>query len=223
MLDAAPANIEKSLELSVLLSDQFQPSFLQPPELPTRISASKIVQLISDPDAFYDQLSRPMPQLFSESAASGSEFHASLEQAFLEGSELDFSSWSEEQKELGQNFAQSRFSELKPFAVELPMEFAIAKTVVVCKLDAVFETPEGYLIVDWKSGKSPSQKAIDDRSIQLALYRIGLARMLEVGVEKISAAFYFAGDNKEVMPNLASESEIEHVLSELRRAPLPKS
>lgn len=223
VLDAAPANIEKSLELSVLLSDQFQPSFLQPPELPTRISASKIVQLISDPDAFYDQLSRPMPQPFSESAASGTEFHASLEQAFLEGSELDFSSWSEEQKELGQNFAQSRFSELKPFAVELPMEFAIAKTVIVCKLDAVFETPEGYLIVDWKSGKSPSQKVIDDRSIQLALYRIGLARMLEVGVEKISAAFYFAGDNKEVMPRLISESEIELVLSELRKAPLPKN
>ena len=223
VLSSKPADTSSSLELSVLLQEQLEPEFLAKPELRTRLSASKIVQLISDPESFYDQLARPMPQPFSESAALGSTFHASLEQAFLEGSELDFSSWSEEQKELGQNFANSRFSEMTPLAVELPIEYALANTVVVCKLDAVFKTEDGYLIVDWKSGKSPSEKDLKQRSMQLALYRIGLSHLMQVGVETVSAAFYFAGDNKEVKPDLISEIEIESALVELRKVPLPKS
>lgn len=138
-------------------------------------------------------------------------------------SELDLSTWSEEQKELGQNFTQSNFANKKPFAVELPIEFSLGESVVVCKLDAVFETQGGYLVVDWKSGQTPKAEDLATRSIQLALYRIGLARSLGVGVERIEAAFYFAADNSEVRPDLASEAELEKRLLELRRAPLPMS
>lgn len=223
VLETTPARTESSLELTVLIQEQLEKEATSLPELPTRLSASKIVQLISDPDSFFDQITRPMPQPYSESAALGSDFHSSLEQAFLAGSELDFSSWSEEQKELGQNFAASRFNGMKTYAVELPVEFSIAQTVVVCKLDAVFETDQGYLIVDWKSGKTPTEKDIESRAIQLALYRIGLSRMLGIGVEKITAAFYFAADNREVTPELISEAEIEKVLSSFRTTPLQKS
>jgi DNA helicase-2/ATP-dependent DNA helicase PcrA len=159
-----------------------------------------------------------MPQPFSAAAELGSVFHASLEQAFLSGSELDVADWSQEQKALGQNFLESPFAKLAARDVELPIEFALAGTVVVCKLDAVFETPEGYLIVDWKSGKKPSASDIETRAIQLALYRIGFARLLGIGVEKVSAAFYFAGDNQQVMPSLMSEAELSSRLTELRKA-----
>ena len=94
---------------------------------------------------------------------------------------------------------------------------------MVCKLDAVFETQSGYLVVDWKSGHTPKAEDLATRSIQLALYRIGLARLLGVGVERIEAAFYFAGDNTEVRPDLAPEAELEKRLLELRRAPLQRS
>ena len=223
VLTASPASVSESLELAALLEEQTKPDFLALPEIPVRLSASKIVQLLTDPEGFYQQLLRPMPQLFSDSARLGSEFHASLEQAFLEGSELDLSAWSEEQKELGQNFAQSNFANQKPFAVELPIEFSLGESVVVCKLDAVFETQSGYLVVDWKSGQTPKAEDLATRSIQLALYRIGLARLLGVGVERIEAAFYFAGDNTEVRPDLAPEAELEKRLLELRRAPLQRS
>ena len=220
VLSATPASIDSSLELAALLEEQDEPDFVMRPEIPIRLSASKIVQLITDPDLFYEQLLRPMPQMFSESARLGSEFHATLEKAFLEGSELDFSSWSEEQKELGQNFAQSNFANQTPVSVELPIEFSLGQSVVVCKLDAVFQNGDGYLIVDWKSGKTPDSKDLATRSIQLALYRIGLARLLGVGVERIEAAFYFAADNKEVRPDLMSEAELEQRLLELRKVPL---
>ena len=223
VLSAEPAKVDSSLELAALMEEQLSPQFRALPELPVRLSASKIVQLITDADLFYDQLVRPMPQPYSEAAKLGSDFHASLEQSFIEGSELDFSSWSEEQKELGQNFAESNFAGQTPFAVEMPIEYSLGKTVVVCKLDAVFTTRDGFLIVDWKSGKSPTQEQLESRAIQLALYRIGLAKALGVGVEKIEAAFYFAGDNKEVRPPLISQAELEQRLLELRKVPDLKS
>ncbi len=223
VLSAQPATLESSLELSALMEEQLAPPFRSLPELPIRLSASKIVQLITDPDLFYDQLVRPMPQPYSAAARIGSEFHASLEQSFIEGSELDFSSWSEEQKELGQNFAESNFAGQTPFAVEMPIEYSLGQTVVVCKLDAVFETADGYLVVDWKSGKSPADNQLESRAIQLALYRIGLARALGVAIEKIEAAFYFAGDNKEVRPPLIAQAELEQRLLELRKVPDLKS
>lgn len=216
---APPKSLEQSLELAALLQEQQEPSFAPRPELPVRLSASKIVQLITDPDLFYEQILRPMPQAFSAAAELGSVFHASLEQAFLSGSELDISDWSQEQKALGQNFLDSPFAKMTAHSVELPIEFAIAGTVVVCKLDAVFETAEGYLIVDWKSGRKPAESDLEARAIQLALYRIGLARLLKVGVERVSASFYFAADNQQVSPGLVSENELSERLAELRKAP----
>jgi DNA helicase-2/ATP-dependent DNA helicase PcrA len=216
---AKPQSVMDSLELAALLQEQQEPLFAPRPALPVRLSASKIVQLITDPDALYEQILRPMPQLYSASAELGSRFHASLEQAFLSGSELDISDWAQEQKALGQNFLESPFATMSTHSVELPIEFSIAGTVVVCKLDAVFEQSDGFLIVDWKSGKQPAAADLAVRSIQLALYRIGLAKLLGVGIERVSAAFYFAADNKEVRPQLISEVEISERLAELRKAP----
>lgn len=216
---AKPQSVQDSLELVALLQEQQEPLFAPRPALPVRLSASKIVQLITDPDALYEQILRPMPALHSVSAELGSKFHASLEQAFLSGSELDVSDWAQEEKALGQNFLDSPFAGMSAHRVELPIEFSIAGTVVVCKLDAVFEQAGGFLIVDWKSGKQPLGPDLATRSVQLALYRIGLARLLGVGLEKVSAAFYFAADNKDVRPELMSEVEIGEKLAELRKAP----
>lgn len=219
--NATPTAIDQSLELAALLSEleeDRRPAL----EIPVRLSASKIVQLMTDPAGFLDGLERPMPQLYTPSAEVGSQFHAALEDAFLSGSELDFSSWSEDQKDLGVNFENSRFATMSPFAVELPIEFAFAGSVVVCKLDAVFETQNGYEIIDWKSGKAPAGEDLDVRAIQLALYRIGLSRFLNVPLERISAAFFFAKEGREIRPELPGESELAERLWELRKAhPLP--
>ena len=210
-----PASISDSLELAALV-EELDAGIVSYPEVPVRLSASRIVQLITNPESFFEQTLRPMPQLYDDSAELGSRFHASVEEAFLAGSELDFSGWAEDEKELGRNFQDSRFSQLEPFAIELPIEFSLGGTVVVCKLDAVFETEAGYLIVDWKSGSTPDKKSLESRAIQLAIYRVALARKLALPIERIRASFFFAADGKEVMPDLMSEAELEEKLKLFR-------
>jgi len=216
--ESTPSKLEQTEELALLLREREAPNFLAAPALPLRLSASAIVALMSDPQAFAQDLLRPTPQPYSQAADRGTRFHAGLEDAFRSGSELEISAWSEEEKELAANFADSKYAGRTPVLVEQSIEFALAGTVVVCKLDAVFLDDDHYQIVDWKSGKSPAPKDLASRAIQLALYRVGLCRLLGVGPERVSASFFFAGDGKEVTPELLSESELAKQLQSLRTA-----
>lgn len=215
-LAAEPAEISK--DIALLLKEQKMRKSPKLPALPLRLSASAVVKLLTAPEDFARQLARPLPGLYSQSAELGTSFHANLEQAFLSGSELDFSSWSEEEVKLGVSFANSRFAELTPLLVEQSIEFALAGSVIVCKLDAVYQNSDEYQIVDWKSGKLPSSSELPDKAIQLALYRIGLARYLSVPIERVSACFFYAESAKELRPELPAENEIAKRLLELRTA-----
>ncbi len=215
-LTAEPAQISK--DIALLLKEQKLRKAPRLPALPLRLSASAVVKLLTQPELFAAQLSRPLPSLYSKSAQLGTSFHANLEQAFLSGSELDFSSWSEEEVKLGISFAGSRFAELTPHLVEQSIEFSLAGTVIVCKLDAVYQSGDEYQVVDWKSGKLPKEAELPDKAIQLALYRIALSRHLAIPIERISASFFYAESGQEVKPVLPSENEITKRLLELRTA-----
>ena len=213
---AEPAEISK--EIALLLKEQQLRQIPRLPALPLRLSASSVVKLLTMPEEFSRQLARPLPSLYSKSAQLGTSFHANLEQAFLAGSELDLSSWSEEEVKLGISFAGSRFAKMEPVLVEQPIEFALAGSVIVCKLDAVYQQGDEYEIVDWKSGKMPTGEDLADKAIQLALYRSALARHLDVPIERISASFFYAESAQELRPELPPESEIAERLLELRKA-----
>lgn len=213
---AEPAKL--SSEIVLLLKEQKIASAAPKPKLPLRLSASAIVKLLTDPAEFARSLARPMPTLFSEVAQLGTDFHANLEQAFLSGSELDFSSWSEEEKKLGINFENSRFASLNPYLVEQSIEFALGGTIVVCKLDAVYQIDGEYQVVDWKSGKMPTGQQLSDKAIQLSLYRIALGRSLGVPLERIRASFFYAASAEELEPELISESDIAKRLELFRKA-----
>ena len=215
---AAPGELSESDQLALLLAERERPEFKEPPLLPLRLSASAIVKLLSDPVGFAIELARPTPSPYSASAESGSLFHATLEKAFLAGAELDVSSWEVDQKELGENFLGSRFAGMAPVAIERPVEFELGGTVVVCKLDAVFEQGGMFEVVDWKSGSTPSHEQLKARAIQLALYRIGFAKAEGIPVERIKASFFFAKDGNEVSPDLPGEKELEELLRGFRRA-----
>ena len=215
-LSAEPAEI--SNEIALLLREQGLRRGPRLPVLPLRLSASAVVNLLTDPVAFAAKLARPLPSLYSPAAQLGTAFHANLEQAFLSGSELDFSSWSEEEVKLGVSFAQSRFAELTPLLVEQAIEFSLAGSVIVCKLDAVYQVGSEYQVVDWKSGTMPDERDIPSKAIQLALYRIALSRHLAIPIERISASFFFAAAAQELSPDLPAESEITKRLLELRTA-----
>ncbi len=214
---SAPAGIEDVAELALLMEERERTGEILA-QLPSRLSASAVVSLLADPQKFAASLIRPLPSEYSEAAALGTRFHASLEEAFLAGSELDFASWEEPEQKLGANFEGSRFAKLKPELVEAPIEFSIGGTVVVCKLDAVFLVDSIWHIVDWKSGKPPTtQSEIAERAIQLALYRIALSRYKEIPIERCQASFFYASTGEELMPDLPSEAELAGRLSEFRK------
>ncbi len=204
-------------EILLLLKER-QKGVSKLPKLPLRLSASAIVKLLTDPDEFARSLARPMPSVYSKAAQLGTEFHANLEQAFLSGSELDFSNWSEEEKKLGVSFENSRFAALEPYLVEQSIEFALGGTIVVCKLDAVYLIDGEYQVVDWKSGKIPSGQDLSDKAIQLSLYRLALSKKLGVPLERIRASFFYATSGEELQPALMGEADLVKKLELLRKA-----
>jgi len=208
----------RSQELALLLEERDRAHSRFIPELPKRLSASAMVSLISSPEKFFENLRRPTPVLFSQSATEGTHFHSCIEEYF---SASDDAETELTDTEIGANFLGSRFADRNPFAIEQQIEFVLAGVVVVCKLDAVFESEGLYEVVDWKSGKTPDAADLASRSIQLALYRIALSEWLGVGVEQIRVSFFFAADGKEVAPEaLMSKPELENKLAEVRRARL---
>jgi DNA helicase-2/ATP-dependent DNA helicase PcrA len=213
---AEPAELSKDIALLIKERQlRRQPAL---PTLPVRLSASSVVRLLTSPVEFAQQLARPTPSTYSSQAQLGTLFHANLEESFKSGSELDFSGWSEEEKKLGVSFEQSRFGKLKPSMVEESIEFAFAGFVIVCKLDAVYKENDSFHVVDWKSGKLPTDSELPGKAIQLALYRIALSKFLSVPLERIRASFFYAESAREIEPQLPTELELRNQLVELRKA-----
>lgn len=218
--NASPASFKEFTELALLLEERERGSWLAVPGLPKRLSASKLMQLITEPQQFAEYLARPMPSVYSSSAQRGTDFHRLLEEHWQQEVELSEQDWAQEDLDLRANFENSRFATLNPEFVEQSIEFELAGLIVVCKIDAVFAVNDGFQVVDWKSGSSP--KTTDElaaRAIQLALYRLAFAKWQGIGVEKVQASFFFAADGKEIVPErLLSEDELIAAIEVARTA-----
>jgi DNA helicase-2/ATP-dependent DNA helicase PcrA len=110
--------------------------------------------------------------------------------------------------ELKAAWAASEYAERAPVAVEAPFELAIAGRVVRGRIDAVYETPGGFEVVDWKTGRE------DADPIQLAIYRLAWARLRGVDPEHVSAAFCYLskGGRADRPAPLAAEDELVALL-----------
>jgi DNA helicase-2/ATP-dependent DNA helicase PcrA len=218
--EATPASFREFTELALLLEERERGSWLTAPELPRRLSASRLMQLITNPAGFAEYLARPTPQLFSTSAQRGTDFHRLLEEHWKQDLELSDQDWALEDMELRANFENSRFASLEPEFIEQSIEFELAGFVVVCKIDAVFHANGEFQVVDWKSGSSPKSKDdLEARAIQLALYRLAFAKWKGIGIDRVQASFFFAADGKEVVPaQLPSESELVQAIEKAKTA-----
>jgi DNA helicase-2/ATP-dependent DNA helicase PcrA len=178
------------------------------------------MQLILQPKDFAEYLTRPVPQLFSATAQRGTDFHRLLEDRWRLGIELAEQDWAEEDLDLKVNFENSKFATLTPEFVEQSIEFELGGLIVVCKIDAIFNISGEYQVVDWKSGSSPKDQAeLEARAIQLALYRLAFSKWQGVGLERVRASFFFAGDGKEVTPvQLPTEQELVAAIEAARTA-----
>ena len=96
-----------------------------------------------------------------------------------------------------------------PYAVEPPFALVLAGQVIRGRIDAVYDTPTGFLVVDWKTNQ---QQTADP--LQLAVYRLAWAELSGVPVERVEAAFYYVRTGDQVdHAGLPGREELEAIIA----------
>ncbi|PUB29864.1 DNA helicase-2/ATP-dependent DNA helicase PcrA [Promicromonospora sp. AC04] len=195
---------------------------------PAHVSASGLVRLAADRDAFALQLRRPVPVQPTVHARRGTRFHEWVEQFFTSATLLDVDDLpSAEDDDLPEDtdldklrdtFLGSEWSARMPVAVEIDVETPVAGVMLRCRVDAVFKDPvtgpDAVVVVDWKTGREPLDAAARAaREVQLAVYRLAWSRWTGLPLEQVSAAFYYVGSDTTVRPDrLLDETELEALI-----------
>ncbi len=172
--------------------------------LPAQLSVSQLVELGADEKAFAARLRRPVPFRPNPMARRGTAFHAWLERRFgatrlLDMDELpgaaDETAVDDDLEVLRAAFLASEWADRTPLEVEVGFETVIGATVVRGRMDAVFaeaaDDGHDYLVVDWKTGAVPDPGKRAALELQLAAYRIAWARLRDVDVARVRAAFVY--------------------------------
>jgi DNA helicase-2/ATP-dependent DNA helicase PcrA len=195
---------------------------------PAHVSASGLVRLAADRDAFALQLRRPVPVQPTVHARRGTRFHEWVEQFFTSATLLDVDDLpSAEDDDLPEDtdldklrdtFLGSEWSARTPIAVEADVETPVGGVMLRCRMDAVFKDPatgpDAVVVVDWKTGREPLDAAARAaREVQLAVYRLAWSRWTGLPLDQVSAAFYYVGSDTTVRPaRLLDESELEALI-----------
>ncbi|MDP9888167.1 ATP-dependent DNA helicase [Pseudarthrobacter enclensis] len=211
-------------EAALLLERRARRSGGQDVHLPTHISASTLVDLGDDPQAVLGRLRRPVPREPGMSARKGTAFHAWVEEYFGTAGMLDLGEApgsddhidaAYDLDEMVATFKASPWADRSPAFVEVPVETRVGEVVVRGRVDAVFQDADGrWDLVDWKTGRRPSAAQLKTRSIQLAVYRLAWARLQNVPLEEVRAAFFYVADNAVVRPHdLGTAAELENIVA----------
>jgi DNA helicase-2/ATP-dependent DNA helicase PcrA len=107
----------------------------------------------------------------------------------------------EELIRLQATFERSDWATRAPVEVEREIHLILDGQIIVCKIDAVYFDGERYEVVDWKTGKAPRDaQDLEDKQLQLALYRLAYARWKDIDPNLIDAVFYYVSDDKVIRP-----------------------
>ncbi|WP_207453430.1 ATP-dependent helicase [Herbiconiux sp. SYSU D00978] len=196
--------------------------------LPSRVPASRFKDYVADPARVARELRRPMPERPYRATRLGTLFHSWVEaRSGVAGSgdlldaapaELDVDLATDDAglDALKAIFERSEWADLAPVDVEQEIQLVLDGQVVVCKIDAVYLRDGRYQIVDWKTGKAPrSAEELEERQLQLALYRLAYARRHGIDPDLIDAVFYYVADDRVIRPERVFD---EDELVELWRA-----
>ncbi|TQL47385.1 DNA helicase-2/ATP-dependent DNA helicase PcrA [Homoserinimonas aerilata] len=205
--------------------------------VPSRVPASRFKDYVTDPQAVLAALRRPMPEKPYRATRLGTLFHEWVEDRYgMHGAtemldafdgELDTDTVPLEQDrllELQATFERSPWATLSPIDVEREIHLPLADRVIICKLDAVYQLDDAadgtprYQVVDWKTGKAPRDaQDLEDKQLQLALYRQAYAEWKGVDPQQIDAVFYFVADDAIIRPErLFDRKELERLWSDSR-------
>ena len=172
-------------------------------------TATDVVHLSENAEAFLLNQRRPVPQKPSRAARLGTTVHARIAHHFSQPSTLDIDSLfevaevdvdmesrRESEEQMLDAFLSSQWANYQPLAIEQSMEIVVAGRIVRCTIDAVLDTSRvpgmrPVTIVDWKSGRRPQPHQLASRELQLALYRLAWSRSRRVRLEDIGACFVY--------------------------------
>lgn len=185
---------------------------------PVRIPASGFKDFVKNLGETAERYRRPMPGKPYKQTMAGTLFHGWVEAKFgalansdeldFEAAEVDDENTTKTVEELQTIFERSRFANLKPFAIECEIQVTFKGNTFICKLDAVFETEDGYEIVDWKTGKPPvTDSEIAERALQLALYRMAFTKLHGVDPKQVEVCLYYVADDLEIRPATIPSTE----------------
>lgn len=212
-------------------------STLQLVELPSSLSATALMRLSEDPQAFAAELARPMPRPPSRAARFGTRFHQWVEHHFAGGlssgrigqqqlvdpddlpDRADAGAHGEQElRELCRQFAEGQFGETVPYAVESPFSLLVTGRLVRGRIDAIYELDARevdsgpvwrYRVVDWKTNRGDTADPL-----QLAIYRLAWAEVCQIPIEEVDAVFYYVRSDRVVRPeSLPGRFELERLLS----------
>jgi DNA helicase-2/ATP-dependent DNA helicase PcrA len=191
--------------------------------LPTSLSASDLVRLGADEEAFLRALARPMPAAPAAAAQRGSRFHAWVEEHYgrrallgpddLPGAADAGLDPDTDLAAMRAAFLSGPYAEQVPVDVEVPFALVLGGRLVQGRLDAVFATtgPDGepaFEVVDWKTSRAQNADPL-----QLAIYRVAYADLAGVPLEQVSAVFCYVRDGSVVRPpDLPDRAALEALL-----------
>jgi DNA helicase II / ATP-dependent DNA helicase PcrA len=193
--------------------------------LPASLSASDLLRLAADPEAFTRRLARPVPTAPAPAARRGTRFHAWVEVHYgiaplLEPDDLPGAADSGIDTDdalvaMQERFLASAYADRSPVGIEVPFSLVLGGRVVPGRIDAVFASTAAdgttrYEVVDWKTSASH-----DSDPLQLAIYRVAYAELAGVPLDQVEAAFLYVRDGSVVRPDgLLDRAALEALLEE---------
>lgn len=186
--------------------------------LPEAMSASQVIDLQRDPDAFARNLARPMPRRPNRAARRGTILHKRIEDFYqshpmlfpddLPGAaDADIDSDSA-LDELTRIFEATPYAARVPAAIEAPFALFVAGRVIRGRIDAVFTDDDGFEVIDWKTGGRSSA-----HDLQLAIYRIAWSEITGTPLDLISAGFVMLRTGEVIRPkDLPDRAGVERIL-----------
>ncbi|TWE09387.1 ATP-dependent helicase [Rudaeicoccus suwonensis] len=221
-----PAADDREQEIDLLLRERARQRRREPQvvQVPRHLSASAVVALADDPEAFALQLRRPLPTPPALAARRGTTFHAWIEQhysraALVDVVELPGAADADADPDadlaaMKDLFLRSQWASLEPEEIEVAVETWIDGISVRGRIDAVFpRLGGGFTVVDWKTGATPTGRRAQVRALQLAAYRLAYARLRGISTDAVDAAFYYAGTGETVWPPLPADDAIGELLA----------
>lgn len=193
--------------------------------LPHTLTATQVMALLRDEQAFLRALVRPMPRQPSDVAQRGTVFHAWVEEFYgnrglfgpddLPGA-VDSEIYDDAAlSALQQAFAAGRFAMRTPEHIETPFALVIGGRTLRGRIDAIFRgtlddprAPDSWLVVDWKTGAPGSADPV-----QLDIYRHAWAQIADVDPSVVQAVFYYVGhDHVETVASPMTREQLSELL-----------